>query len=156
METARGSKEASARETRDELTNELTQARVELKEQILENNKLQEEMELAGERHKQAVMEATEKQYLLQCQANITVQQLKSVREETLKMKRDLETTQENYERKLQIHAAEISKLMVCRREMEKLRTSLRDREAEVKTLNMKPSQWKRRRKLNWNCFRSA
>ncbi|KAI9916664.1 hypothetical protein PsorP6_017902 [Peronosclerospora sorghi] len=123
---------------RDDLTNELTQVRVELKEQVMENNKLREEMELAEKKHKQAVMEATEKQQLLQCQADSAVQQMKSVREEMSRLKRDLETTQENYERELQLHAAEVSKSSACRREMELLRTSLRDREAEIKTLNIK------------------
>ncbi|KAI9895770.1 hypothetical protein PsorP6_018932 [Peronosclerospora sorghi] len=59
--------------TRDELTNELTQAHVELKEQAMETNKLREEMKLAGKTHKQAVMEATEKQQLLQGQADSAV-----------------------------------------------------------------------------------
>ncbi|KAI9918477.1 hypothetical protein PsorP6_011504 [Peronosclerospora sorghi] len=124
--------------TRDELTKALTQARVELKEQVMENNKLREEMELAEKTHKQAVMEATEKQQLLQVQVDSAVQQMKSVREEMSRMKRDLETVQENYERELQLHAAEVSKSSACRREMELLRTSLRDREAEIETLNTK------------------
>ncbi|KAI9909825.1 hypothetical protein PsorP6_010070 [Peronosclerospora sorghi] len=124
--------------TCDELTNELTQARVELKEQVMENNKLREEMELAGKTHKQAVMEATKKQQLLQGQADSAVRQMKSVREEMSRIKRDLETTQGNYERALQLHAAEVSKSSAYRREMELLRTSLHDREAEIETLNTK------------------
>ncbi|KAI9895711.1 hypothetical protein PsorP6_019039 [Peronosclerospora sorghi] len=35
-------------------------------------------------------------------------------------MKRDLETTQENYERESQLHVAEVSKLSACRREMDR------------------------------------
>ncbi|KAI9911837.1 hypothetical protein PsorP6_009472 [Peronosclerospora sorghi] len=64
-------------------------------------------MELSGKTHKQAVMEATEKQQLIQCQVDSAVQQMKSVREEMSRMKRVLETPQENYERELQLNAAE-------------------------------------------------
>ncbi|KAI9910372.1 hypothetical protein PsorP6_009959 [Peronosclerospora sorghi] len=83
-------------------------------------------------------MEVTEKQQLLQGQADSAVRQMKSVREEMSRIKRDLETTQGNYERALQLHAAEVSKSSAYRREMELLRTSLHDREAEIETLNTK------------------
>ncbi|KAI9895768.1 hypothetical protein PsorP6_018931 [Peronosclerospora sorghi] len=63
---------------------------------------------------------------------------MKSVREEMSRIKRDLETRQGNYERALQLHAAEVSKPSAYRREMELLRTSLHDREAEIETLNTK------------------
>ncbi|KAI9909971.1 hypothetical protein PsorP6_010178 [Peronosclerospora sorghi] len=134
--------------TRDKLTNELNQSRVELKEQVMNNKKLREEMEPDGKTHKLAVMEATKKQQLLQSQADSAVQQMKSVREEMARIKRDLETTQENYKRELQLHAAEVSKSSDCHRGMELLLSSLHDREAEIETLNTKTHSMEKEAKV--------
>ncbi|ETK71412.1 hypothetical protein F441_21833 [Phytophthora nicotianae CJ01A1] len=123
---------------RDRLRDELAKARAELKEHIAENSSLREEIDRAEQAHKKALLETTEKQKMLQVQADSAVQQMNSVREEMGKMKRELETTQENYERELQLHAAEVAKSSSSRREMEETRKTVRERKAEIEALNAK------------------
>ncbi|GMF24746.1 unnamed protein product [Phytophthora lilii] len=124
--------------TRDRLTEELAKARAELKEHITENSTLREEIDRAEQAHKRSILETSEKQKMLQIQADSAVQQMNSVREEMSKMKRELDTTQENYERELQLHAAEVAKSSSSRREMEEIRKSVREREADIEVLNAK------------------
>ncbi|KAK1937933.1 Peroxisomal (S)-2-hydroxy-acid oxidase GLO5 [Phytophthora citrophthora] len=124
--------------SRDHLSEELVKARAELKEHITENSTLREEIDRAEQTHKRSILEATEKQKMLQLQADSAIQQMNSVREEMGKMKRELETTQENYERELQLHASEVAKSSSSRREMDELRKSVREREADIEALNVK------------------
>ncbi|KAF4027913.1 TPR/MLP1/MLP2-like protein [Phytophthora infestans] len=124
--------------TRGRLSDELAKARAELKEHITENSKLREEIDRVDQTHKKSILEAMEKQKMLQLQADSAVQQMNSVREEMGKMRCELETTQENYERELQLHAAEVAKSSSSRREMEEFRRSVREREAEIEALNVK------------------
>ncbi|KAG7378321.1 hypothetical protein PHYPSEUDO_010247 [Phytophthora pseudosyringae] len=124
--------------SRDHLREELAKARAELKEHITENSSLREEIDRAEQAHKRSILETTEKQKMLQLQADSAVQQMNSVREEMGNMKRELETTQENYERELQLHAAEVAKSSSSRREMEEIRKTARAREADIETLNVK------------------
>uniref|UniRef100_H3H197 Uncharacterized protein n=1 Tax=Phytophthora ramorum TaxID=164328 RepID=H3H197_PHYRM len=124
--------------TRDRLSDELAKARAELKEHITENSTLREEIDRAEQAHKRSILEATEKQKMLQLQADSAVQQMNSVREEMAKMKRELETTQENYERELQLHAAEVAKSSTSRREIEEVRKTVRERESDIQILNTK------------------
>ncbi|KAF1781441.1 Aldolase-type TIM barrel [Phytophthora cactorum] len=124
--------------TRDRLNDELAKARAELKEHVTENSSLRDEIDRAEQTHKRSILEATEKQKMLQLQADSAVQQMNNVREEMGKMKRELETTQENYERELQLHAAEVAKSSSSRREMEEIRRTIREREADIEALNTK------------------
>ncbi|KAL3669066.1 hypothetical protein V7S43_005450 [Phytophthora oleae] len=124
--------------SRDRLSEELAKARAELKEHITENSSLREEIDQAEQTHKRSILEATEKQKMLQLQADSAVQQMNSVREEMGKMKRELDTTQENYERELQLHASEVAKSSSSRRELDELRRTVREREADIKALNVK------------------
>ncbi|KAG1684902.1 hypothetical protein DVH05_010168 [Phytophthora capsici] len=124
--------------SRDHLSEELVKARSELKEHITENSSLREEIDRSEQTHKRSIIEATEKQKMLQLQADSAVQQMNSVREEMGKMKRELETTQENYERELQLHASEVAKSSSSRREMDELRRAVREREADIEALNVK------------------
>ncbi|KAF4140634.1 TPR/MLP1/MLP2-like protein [Phytophthora infestans] len=124
--------------TRGRLSDELAKARAELKEHITENSKLREEIDRVDQTHKKSILEAMEKQKMLQLHADSAVQQMNSVREEMGKMRCELETTQENYERELQLHAAEVAKSSSSRREMEEFRRSVREREAEIEALNVK------------------
>ncbi|CAI5706289.1 unnamed protein product [Peronospora farinosa] len=125
-------------ETRKHLSEELAKARMEVKEHITENKSLREEIDRAEKAYKQSILEATEKQKVLQLQADGQMQQMNSMREEMTKMKRELETTQENYERELQLHAAEVSKSSTSRREIEQIRKTVREYEAEIEALNGK------------------
>ncbi|CAI5713702.1 unnamed protein product [Peronospora effusa] len=125
-------------ETRKHLSDELAKARMEVKEHITENKSLREEIDRAEKAYKQSILEATEKQKVLQLQADGQVQQMNSMREEMTKMRRELETTQENYERELQLHAAEVSKSSTSRREIEQIRKTVREYEAEIEALNGK------------------
>lgn len=124
--------------SRDRLTNELAKARTELQEQTTENRALREEIDRIEQTHKRVSLETTEKQTMLQLQADSAVQQMNSVREEMVKMKRDLETTQENYERELQLHAAEVAKSSSSRREMEELRKVVCEQKATIEALRIK------------------
>jgi nucleoprotein TPR len=124
--------------TRDHLTEELAKARAELKEQITENSSLREELDRVEQAHRRSIAETTEKQKMLQLQADSALQQMNSVREEMVRMRREVETTQENYERELQLHAAEVAKSATSRREMEEIRKTVREREAEMDALNTK------------------
>ncbi|KAG7395652.1 hypothetical protein PHYBOEH_003371 [Phytophthora boehmeriae] len=124
--------------TRDTLNEELVKVRAQLKEHIAENNSLREEIDQAEQEHKRIAHEAIEKQKLLQLQADSAVQQMNSVREEMERMKHDLDSTQENYERELQLHAAEVAKASSSRKEMDEIRKAMRSREADITTLNAK------------------
>uniref|UniRef100_A0AAV1V1S8 Nucleoprotein TPR/MLP1 domain-containing protein n=1 Tax=Peronospora matthiolae TaxID=2874970 RepID=A0AAV1V1S8_9STRA len=124
--------------SRDQLKGDLVKARAELKEHIIENNSLREGIDRTEKAHKQSMVEATETQEMLQLRVDSATQQMNSAREEMTKMKRELETTQENYERELQLHAAEVSKSSTARREMEQVRKTVREREAEIEALNVK------------------
>ncbi|GMF16309.1 unnamed protein product [Phytophthora fragariaefolia] len=124
--------------TRDRLNEELVKARAELKEHISENSSLRDEIDQAEQAHKRSILDTTEKQKMLQLQADSALQQMNNVREEMARMKRDLESTQENYERELQLHAAEVAKSSTSRREMEEIRKTIREREADIEGLNAK------------------
>ncbi|KAF4316503.1 hypothetical protein BBO99_00008486 [Phytophthora kernoviae] len=124
--------------TRGTLSNELVKARAQLKEHISENSSLREEIDGAEQRHKHIAHETIEKQKMLQLQADSAVQQMNSVREEMERLKHDLDSTQENYERELQLHAAEVAKSSASRKEMEEIRKAMRSREADIATLNAK------------------
>ncbi|CAH0473243.1 unnamed protein product [Peronospora belbahrii] len=124
--------------SRNYLSEELAKVRVELKEHITENKSLREEMDQAEKTHKQSILETTEKQKMLQFQAESQVQQMNSMRDEMTKMKHELESTQENYERELQLHAAEVSKSSTSRREMEQLRQTVGEYETEIEALKAK------------------
>ncbi|KAJ8535251.1 hypothetical protein ON010_g13487 [Phytophthora cinnamomi] len=124
--------------TRDRLNEELAKARAELKEHISENSSLREEIDRAEQAHKRSILDTTEKQKMLQFQADSAVQQMNNVREEMARMKQDLDSTQENYERELQLHAAKVAKSSTSRREMEEIRKTVREREADIEVLNAK------------------
>ncbi|CAI5733911.1 unnamed protein product [Peronospora destructor] len=124
--------------TRKHLSEELAKARMEVEEHTTENKSLREKIDWAEKVYKQSIFEATEKQKVLQLQADGQAQQMNSVREALAKMKRELETTQENYERELQLHAAEVSKSSTFRREMEQVQKTVREYEAKIEALNEK------------------
>ncbi|RLN67778.1 hypothetical protein BBJ28_00001062 [Nothophytophthora sp. Chile5] len=124
--------------SRDYMHDELTKARAELKEHIAENSKLREEIDRAEQTHKLVIHETAEKQKILQLQAEGAQQQVKNVREEMERMKHDLATVQENYERELQLHAAEVAKSSASRKQMEDVRKSTQEREAETAELKVK------------------
>ncbi|CEG37874.1 nuclear mitotic apparatus [Plasmopara halstedii] len=124
--------------SRNSLGAELDKARAELAEQTAKNHALREEINRDEQTRKRAISEAIEKQTMLQLQLDNAVQQLNSVREEMGKMKRVLDTTQDNYERELQLHAAEVAKSSSSRREMEELRKVVCEQEATIKSLNIK------------------
>ncbi|KAE8995903.1 hypothetical protein PF011_g16125 [Phytophthora fragariae] len=133
---AEAEKVEALEKTRDRLSDELAKARADLMEHISENNSLRDEIDRAEQAHKRSILDTTEKQKMLQLQADSAVQQMNNVREEMVRMKRDLESTQENYERELQLHAAEVAKSSTSRREMEEVRKTVREREADIEVLN--------------------
>lgn len=128
----------AAHKERDQLHTELRKAREELKEHITEGNKLREEIDRSEQTHKLALQQATERQKLMEVQSTGAQQELAAVREEMERMKVDLYQAQENYERELQLHAAEVSKAAESRRLVEAERKARVEKEGVVAALEAK------------------
>lgn len=123
---------------RDHIQLELRKARNELKEHVLEGNKLREEIDRAELTHKAALQQAVEQQKLMETQAKGAQQQLAVVREELDKMKADFSRVQDNYERELQLHAEEVSKASASRKLVEEERKLRVEKEQQVVALEAK------------------
>lgn len=117
---------------RDHFQEELAKARLQVKEHVAEVNKLRNEIDRVEEDHKVSLHAALEKQSLVLIQAEGSLQEIASLREEITLLKKDLSSTQENYERELQLHAAEVSKAAASRKLIEEEQRKKQELAGEV------------------------
>lgn len=123
---------------RDHFQEELAKVRTQVKEHIAEVNQLRSEIDRAEEAHRVSLHVALEKQSLVLIQAEGSIQEIASLREEMMLLKKDLSTTQENYERELQLHAAEVSKAAASRKLIEEEQKKKQELTGEVLDLKMR------------------
>ncbi|KAF1325618.1 Nuclear mitotic apparatus protein, partial [Globisporangium splendens] len=123
---------------RDHFQEELTKSRAMVKEQVLELNKLRDTIDNIEESHKVSLNQALEKQSLALIQAEGSQQEIAALRDEIALLKKDLSSAQENYERELQLHAAEVSKAAASRKHIEELQNKKQELFGEVLDLKAK------------------
>uniref|UniRef100_K3X5B0 Uncharacterized protein n=1 Tax=Globisporangium ultimum (strain ATCC 200006 / CBS 805.95 / DAOM BR144) TaxID=431595 RepID=K3X5B0_GLOUD len=123
---------------RDHFQEELTKSRAMVKEQVLELNKLRDTIDNIEESHKVSLNQALEKQSLALIQAEGSRQEITALRDEIALLKKDLSSAQENYERELQLHAAEVSKAAASRKQIEELQNKKQELFGDVLDLKAK------------------
>lgn len=117
---------------RDHFQEELSKSRAQVKEHVSELNKLRNEMDRLEEAHKVRLNEALEKQSLVLIQAEGSHREIATLREEIGLLKKDLSSAQENYERELQLHAAEVAKAAASRKLIEDAQRKKKELVGEV------------------------
>lgn len=100
----------------EHLRAELTTARAQAKTHVGELETLKSEIERLEDVHRRSLQVAAEKQSHAVAEADGTRKELATVRDELALVKADLSTTQENYERELQLRSSEVAKAATARK----------------------------------------
>lgn len=104
---------------RQQLQDDLATARARVKEHVTELHTLRTELDQVEAAHREQLSAAQEQQRAAEIRADGAQREIATLRDEIAQLQADVATTQSNYERELQLHAAEVAKASAARKVLE-------------------------------------